>query len=164
MAKKLTQKQALFAKEYLKDLNATQAAIRAKYSKRTAQRIGSENLSKPLIAAEIQKNMHRRAKKLEITTDYVLGNIRVITERCMEMQIVFDKDGNPEVVALEDGTEALVVAKFDPSNALKGNELMGRHLKMFTDKLLVDFNPDDEPITRIIRTEVSAGVRKKIHG
>lgn len=47
---KLTDKQELFAREYLKDLNATQAAIRAGYSEKTARATGSENLSKPDIA------------------------------------------------------------------------------------------------------------------
>ena len=51
---KLTDKQERFVQEYLIDLNATQAAIRAGYSKKTAQVIGSENLAKPLIAERIQ--------------------------------------------------------------------------------------------------------------
>ncbi len=55
MSKKLTDKQKKFCEEYIVDLNATQAAIRAKYSPKTAQRIGSENLSKPLIDKEIQR-------------------------------------------------------------------------------------------------------------
>lgn len=64
MAKKLTDKQEQFCIEYLLDLNATQAAIRAGYSKHTAQRIGSENLSKPLIKDRI----HELRKTLQINT------------------------------------------------------------------------------------------------
>ncbi len=56
----LTPKQARFVEEYMIDLNATQAAIRAGYSKRTAGRMGTENLSKPVIAAAVQKALTER--------------------------------------------------------------------------------------------------------
>ena len=55
MNAKLTPKQQRFIDEYLIDLNATQAAIRAGYSPRTARQIGQENLSKPVIAAAVAK-------------------------------------------------------------------------------------------------------------
>ncbi|MGG1643026.1 terminase small subunit [Paenibacillus sp. NRS-1782] len=68
----LTAKQKLFVKEYLVDLNATQAAIRAGYSERTARKIGNENLTKPDIQAAIDKAINKRAAKVEITADMVL--------------------------------------------------------------------------------------------
>lgn len=55
--KKLTHKQRVFIDEYLRDFNATQAAIRAGYSEKTAYSIGSENLTKPEIKAEIDAKM-----------------------------------------------------------------------------------------------------------
>ena len=70
---KLTKKQELFVKEYLIDLNATQAAIRAGYSKKTAQEIGAQNLSKLMIAEAIQVEMDKRAERTEITQDMVLN-------------------------------------------------------------------------------------------
>ncbi|PZD95226.1 terminase small subunit [Paenibacillus sambharensis] len=68
----LTDKQKLFAQEYLIDLNATQAAIRAGYSEKTARAIGAENLTKPDIQELIQQLMVERSKRTEITADMVL--------------------------------------------------------------------------------------------
>jgi phage terminase small subunit len=69
---KLTPKQQRFVDEYLTDLNATQAAIRAGYSEKTASVIASENLCKPNIAAAIEKSRQKTANKLEITRERVL--------------------------------------------------------------------------------------------
>lgn len=72
MTKKLTDKQELFCQEYLIDLNATQAAIRAGYSEKTAQQTGSENLSKPVIQARISELKSTRCEKLAVDAAYVL--------------------------------------------------------------------------------------------
>lgn len=69
----LSPKQARFVEEYLLDLNATQAAIRAGYKPDCAQRMGSENLSKPLVAAAIQAQMEARSQRTEISQDRVLA-------------------------------------------------------------------------------------------
>jgi phage terminase small subunit len=71
----LEPKQELFVKEYLVDLNATKAAIRAGYSETSASQIGSENLAKPKIQEAIQKAKEARAKRTEITADRVLREI-----------------------------------------------------------------------------------------
>lgn len=68
----LTAKQELFVQEYLIDLNATQAAIRAGYSPKTAEVIGFENLRKPKIAKRIEEARNDRAERTEITQDMVL--------------------------------------------------------------------------------------------
>ena len=68
----MTQKQKLFIEEYLIDLNATQAAIRAGYSPDTAQQIGSENLSKPVISTEISKAMAERSRRTGVSADRVV--------------------------------------------------------------------------------------------
>ena len=65
----LNRKQSLFVDEYLRDMNATQAAMRAGYSKRSAYSIGSENLRKPEIAAEIQRRLDE--KKMTADEDLV---------------------------------------------------------------------------------------------
>lgn len=72
---KLTAKQRAFCDEYLIDLNATQAAIRAGYSPETADVIGSENLGKPVIQARIQQQMGERAKRTEINADRTLKEL-----------------------------------------------------------------------------------------
>ena len=108
---KLTVKQALFVKHYLADLNATQAAIRAGYSKKTANVIGPENLAKPCIAEAVKKAMDKRAEKIGLSAETVLRDIKTIKEGCM-----------------------LPGDAYNPNAALKACELEGKHLKMFTDK------------------------------
>jgi phage terminase small subunit len=71
--KGLTAKQERFVEEYLVDLNATQAAIRAGYSKRTARSVGSENLTKPDIAEAIAEARRRVAGKLEVTKERIVS-------------------------------------------------------------------------------------------
>lgn len=75
---KLTPKQARFVEEYLVDANATQAAIRAGYSKRTAKVIGSQNLSKVNIAAEVAKGRAARSVRTQVTADDVVQQLRHI--------------------------------------------------------------------------------------
>ncbi|QKZ05839.1 terminase small subunit [Pseudomonas eucalypticola] len=74
----LTAKQQRFVDEYLIDLNATQAAIRAGYSEKTARSISNENLTKPDIQAAIAKGMQARSCRVEITQDMVLRELAKI--------------------------------------------------------------------------------------
>jgi len=68
----MTPKQQRFVEEYLVDLNATQAAIRAGYSEKTAGQVGGENLKKPEIAAAIQEQRATISERVQITQDDVL--------------------------------------------------------------------------------------------
>jgi len=106
---KLTAKQQTFCEEYLTDLNATQAAIRAGYSESTAKSIGCENLTKPDVAEVIQKLMAERSQSTGITNDWVLKGIKDLTDKLIDSE--------------------------EPKAAYKGFELAGRHLKLFTDKV-----------------------------
>lgn len=72
---KLTPKQAAFVSEYLVDLNATQAAIRAGYSAKTAYRTGADNLRKPQIAAALATAQGKRLKRAEVTADRVVEEL-----------------------------------------------------------------------------------------
>ena len=74
-SKRFTPKQAAFIQEYLVDLNATQAAVRAGYSARTARKIGHENLTKPHIKAAIEAAQAERAERTRITADDVLNGL-----------------------------------------------------------------------------------------
>ncbi|HCQ9667044.1 TPA: terminase small subunit [Acinetobacter baumannii] len=71
----LTPKQQRFVEEYLIDLNATQAAIRAGYSEKTAKEIGSENLTKPNIAKAIQEAQSRLSNKAQVTVEMVVQGL-----------------------------------------------------------------------------------------
>lgn len=119
----LTPKQERFIQEYLIDLNGTQAAIRAGYSAKTANEQASALLAKPNIAAEVQKLMDKRSEDLGIDAKYVLQTIKNTIERCSQAEQVKAADGT---VSGE--------YKFDSAAVLKGAELLGKHLKLFTDK------------------------------
>lgn len=142
-AVELTPKQSRFVDEYLVDLNATQAAIRAGYSEKTAYRTGADNLKKPQIAEAIQERMNRRSERTEITADFVLQGIAKNIRRCEQGEVVRDKAGELVMVETEDG-ELAPMWRYDATNALKGYEMLGRHLKLFTDKVDIDTS---KPIT-----------------
>jgi len=129
----LTPKQAAFVQEYLVDLNATQAAIRAGYSIKTAQIIGFENLSKPIIAAAIEAAMKARCKRTELTQDLVINGIRDTIGRCNQSEAVCDASGKPVMVMTPGGAVAPAY-RFEPMAVLRGWELLGKHLGMFTNR------------------------------
>lgn len=134
MEKKLTPKQQLFVDYYLIDLNATEAAKKAGYSAKTAYSIGEENLRKPEIAAAVQKAMDERAERVKVDADYVLNTIVDTIERCKQAKPVLDKKGEHVLVETPDGGEALAYT-FDAGAVLRGAELLGKHLKLFTEKV-----------------------------
>ncbi len=113
--KKLTPKQDAFVLEYLVDLNATQAAIRAGYSANRANAIGCENLTKPDIAHAISQAMQARQSRTEITQDRVLSDVESIKQDAMQQ--AQDRDGNM-------GMKSHMAA-------LKAAELQMRHMGMF---------------------------------
>lgn len=94
---KLTPKQQRFVDEYLIDLNATQAAIRAGYSAKSAQVIGAENLLKPMIQSAIQDVISKRSERTEITQDAVLKELAKLGFANMMDYMSIDKNGDPFV-------------------------------------------------------------------
>ena len=103
----MTPKQERFVEEYLVDLNATQAAIRAGYSEKTAYSIGEENLRKPEIREAVAVAKDERTERTETTQDWVTARIHSTVERCLEPG------------------EA-----FNPAAALKGLDIAGKHVGM----------------------------------
>lgn len=89
---KLTPKQQRFVEEYLIDLNATQAAIRAGYSEKTARSVGAENLTKPYIQEAIQKSMDDRSKRTGIKADDVLKELAHIAFDDIKNYLSFTPD------------------------------------------------------------------------
>jgi len=91
--KKLTEKQELFCLEFVKDLNATQACIRAGYSQETAGSMGTENLQKPAISARIKSIMRQRKKRLEVTGDMVVQRLADIAFANIGMVCTWTDEG-----------------------------------------------------------------------
>lgn len=151
----LRPKQNRFVAEYLRDLNATQAAIRAGYSPKTAEKIGSENLRKPEVKSAIDEAVARRAERVEVTQDDVLRELlRVMSS---DIGKAFDEKGRMlplkdipedtrraisgvEVEQVFEGHgedryhcgDLVKVKLWDKTAAIK---MAGQHLKLFTEKL-----------------------------
>ena len=142
----MTKKQKRFIEEYLIDLNATQAAIRAGYSPDTAKSIGSENLTKPDIQARIARAMAERSRRTGVNADRVVMELAKIafvnaSEVINPETATIREDAAPEDTAAiqsvkvktfgEDGLER----EIKMADKLKALELLGKHLGMFKDKV-----------------------------
>ena len=153
MAKKgkLTEKQQRFVNEYLIDLNATQAAIRAGYSVKTADAIGCENLTKPNIQQAIAVAMAERSKRTGVNQDRVVLELAKIA--FVKMTDIVDDHGRIKGTATDDDLACIESIKYKESDnefggsverevkigsKLKALELLGKHLGMWNDK--VDLN------------------------
>ena len=156
----LTDKQQAFVDEYLVDMNATQAALRAGYSPRTARQTGAENLTKPVIQSALQKAMDARSKRTRINADRVLEEIAKIG--FLNVQDLFTEDDLLKgIAALPDDIAACVqsvevvkkpsdekdedgnqqydhVHKIRMYDKLKALEMLGRHLVLFSNKVVHD--------------------------
>jgi len=119
---KLYPMQEKFCREYIIDFNGKQSAIRAGYSEKGADSKASQLLALVKVQERIAELQEARIKRSEINADYVLNTIKEVIDD--GKQKVYDKDGN-EVLQ-------------DKAAVLKGCELLGKHLAMWTDKKLVD--------------------------
>lgn len=155
---KLTVKQRTFVDEYLIDLNATQAAIRAGYSPDTAKDIGCENLAKPNIRAHIDKALAERSKRTGINADRVLLELAKMAfvnaaDVINTEDATLKADATPEDTAAIQSVKVKVIPTKDGkgvereikmADKIKALELIGRHLGMFKDKLELSGGLDAE--------------------
>lgn len=155
----LNDRQKRFIAEYIVDLNATRAAIRAGYSAKTADRIGSRLLGKVEIAAAVAKAQERCAAKLEITAERVLAEIACVAfsditdyiredgtidwtlikglpreKRVAVQKLIVDTTGG----AGDGERKKIERTRFELASKLEALEMLGRNLKLFTDKIEVD--------------------------
>ena len=160
--KRTDARQKRFIQEYLVDLNATQAAIRAGYSKKTASEQGYQLLQKTSVQRAIARAQKKRGDKLEITAARVLQELAIIAFSDISDYETVEPGGAVRIKAFEDmpGNSRRAIAsieeqrtisepasgegttiilndkrKFKLWDKLKANELIGRHLGMFNDKL-----------------------------
>lgn len=124
MTNKVTPKQKKFCQEYLIDLNATQAAIRAGYKKDYADRMAHKLVENSRVKKYIKECMAERAKELKLDANWVLQRFKDISDRCMQAEPVLDREGKPTGEY-----------RFDAAGANKSTEMIGKHLGMFTDKI-----------------------------
>lgn len=167
MAKnQLTPRQAAFAREYLIDLNATQAAIRAGYSEKTARAQGNRLLTNAYISAAIAEGQQERAERLQIDADTVLQEIAKLAYVNMRDFIRITPNGDA-YIDLSDLTrdQAAALAEITVEDFLDGRgedsrevrrvkikladkkgslELLGKHLGLFTDR--VDLTSGGQPL------------------
>ena len=163
--KKLTPKQKKFIAEYLIDLNATGAALRAGYSKKTATAMGHENLRKPNIEYHIQLAMKKQQLRTQVTADRVIAEFAKIAfvKECD----FYDNNGNVKRLSELDDTQKAAlqsytiktislgdgeyeeVPVFKIHDKIKGLENLGKHLGIFekdntqSNKIVVTKNLDD---------------------
>lgn len=129
----LPEKQQLFVREYMKDLHQTNAAIRANYSEKTAGQQANRLLKNVKIQQAIAELRAERNARINIDVDYVIKTIIETIERCNQTSPVLDRHGDVSLGEAPDGS-LKPIYKYDATNVLKGAELLGRHLAMFTDK------------------------------
>ncbi len=161
MVENLTEKQKKFCEEYIIDFNATQACIRSGYSEKTANRIGTENLSKLVIQTYIQSLIKQREKRTEITADMVVSELAKVA--FFDIRKIFhpdggllnpcDLDGNTSSVIsgikardIKKGDDIETIVEYKLNDKIKSLELLGKHLGMFEKVVKSD---DDNIITGV---------------
>lgn len=142
---KLNDKQDRFCREYVVDYNGTKAAIRAGYAGRSANRTASDLLSKPDILARVRQLQEEQAKRLSISSDWVMIRLCETLEKCMAAVPVMAWDPE-EKCKVETGEYV-----FDSKGALKALELIGKHIGMFEDRLNVRGQVDTGKLESVLK-------------
>lgn len=164
----LTDKQELFCLEYIKDLNATQAAIRSGYSEDSASSIGFENLRKPEIQNKLSGLIQARNERLEIDADYVLNRLVEIDQ--MDIIDILHADGSVkpinewpqvwrttlsgmDIAEMVNGDQETILKKIKWPDKIRNLELLGKHVDVsaFVDRKAIEMtvNPLDSILDEI---------------
>lgn len=150
---KLTAKQQRFCDEYLIDLNATQAAIRAGYSKKTARAIGNENLTKPDIKEYIEERMAEKEKELIADQNEVMKYLTSVMRREKTESVVVtlnretskyvpDETGTMRKQTVKEEVPQIVQIPAQLRDSNKAAELLGKAYGIYTDKVETDVDLD----------------------
>ncbi|CAH9016617.1 putative Terminase small subunit, partial [Vibrio phage 137E35-1] len=127
MANKLNDQRERFCEEYIIDLNATAAAIRAGYSKKTARSQGQRLLTNVDIQARIQELKAARSDRTGLSADWVMEQSRRVFEKCMQDEPVLTKKGEPVIIETPDG-KLNAAYKFDSTGANNALKLIYTHV------------------------------------
>ena len=167
----MTKKQKRFIEEYLIDLNATQAAIRAGYSPDTAYSIGQENLKKPEVRAQIDKAIAERSKRTGINQDRVVVELAKIA-LVNPGRVINSSDATIREDAAEEDLAAVQSVKVKQSrlesgeiiereirmyDKIKALELLGKHLGMFKNKVEVNLDSEKNKLDDLLRQMRGSG-------
>lgn len=150
----LNEKQKAFCREYILDFNATQAAIRAGYTKRNTNRIGSRLLSKVDIKAYIAELKQIAADKAEITPEWVLSKLRRVVEMGLgqeQTDVVVKENVAPGISS----TMSQKMTKADLAAAKSALDLLGRYHGIFTDNTKVEHS--GQIVKRVIKVNPTKG-------
>lgn len=157
---KLNAKQRAFVFEYLKDRNATQAAIRAGYTAKNADVVGPRLLGNVGVQAAIAEQTKAVEAKALVTSEWVVLALKEVAERCMERVPVMVREGRTMVqkTAENENGEEVGVWEFDSSGANRALELLGKHKGLF----VADAAGDKGGVDTLAQTirEVLAEARK----
>ena len=145
----MTAKQQRFCDEYLIDLNATQAAIRAGYSEKTARQIANENLTKPYISEYIEKRMAEKEKALIADQDEVMRYLTAVMRREKTDSVVVtlqketstyvpDADGKMRKQTVKEEVPEIVQIPAQLRDSNKAAELLGKAYGIYTDRIEAD--------------------------
>lgn len=131
----LTAKQKAFVREYLVDLNATQAARRAGYKN---PEIGRQLITNNNVSSAIQAALKAREKRTEVTQDYVIAKLREIVEK--------DASDGPD-------------SELKYANKIRALELLGKHTGAFDARVSAAAQDvvEDDPITKSLKEEAQNG-------
>lgn len=151
--KKLTPKQQRFCDEYLIDMNATQAAIRAGYSEKTARQIATENLSKPSIREYIDERMKEKEAELVADQDEVMRYLTAVMRREYKEHVVVtvakekstyvpDQNGTMRKQTIKEEIPQVVQIPAMLRDANKAAELLGRAYGIYSDKVQQEIDMD----------------------
>lgn len=136
----LSARQRCFVQEYLVDLNATQAAIRAGYAPDSARQQGSRLMAREAVRQAVEAAMAHRAQRTGLTADEVIADLRELRDICMGrrpvkiMTIVKNaREGTAEPIEVEG-------MMFEPAAANRALEMLGKHMRLFADRMDVTSN------------------------
>ena len=179
---KLTEKQKRFVNEYLVDLNATQAAIRAGYSEKSASRQAVELLNKTHVAKAVQKAMSKREERTQVTQDMVVNQLakfafsdirdlmtwnnetgRIHLREVDEIDGTLITELSQTVTEVPYGDEMTdkITTKVKKGDPLKALQMLGQHMGMFDPKMNVSIDKTKAE-TELIkeRTKLLKGAKK----